>query len=47
MSTALKDGLVLDVAGGSKSDKANVQVWSSNGSTSQRWAFRSAEFMVK
>ncbi|WP_346968532.1 hypothetical protein, partial [Bifidobacterium adolescentis] len=25
------------------SDKANVQVWSSNGSTSQRWAFRSAE----
>ena len=47
VSTALKDGLVLDVAGGSKSDKANVQVWSSNGSTSQRWAFRSAEFMVK
>ena len=37
VSTALKDGLVLDVAGGSKSDKANVQVWSSNGSTSQRW----------
>ncbi|MEO5392355.1 hypothetical protein ABG818_10940, partial [Bifidobacterium adolescentis] len=29
--------------GASRKDGANVRVWSSNGSTSQRWAFRSAE----
>ena len=38
VSSALKDGLVLDVSGGSAKNGANVQVWSSNGTKAQRWA---------
>ena len=37
VSTALKDGMVLDVAGGSKSDRANVQLGGSNGGANQKW----------
>ena len=37
VSTALKDGMVLDVAGGSKSDRANVQLGGSNGDANQKW----------
>ena len=37
VSTALKDGLVLDVAGWSKKDGANVDVWTSHGGANQKW----------
>ena len=37
VSTALKDGMVLDVADGSRKDGANVRLWSSNGTKAQRW----------
>ena len=37
VSTALKDGMVLDVADGSAKDGANVRLWSSNGTKAQRW----------
>ena len=37
VSTVLKDGMVLDVAGGSKSDRANVQLGGSNGGANQKW----------
>ena len=37
VSTALKDGMLLDVAGGSKSDRANVQLGGSNGGANQKW----------
>ena len=37
VSTALKDGMVLDVAGGSKSDRANVQLGGSTGGANQKW----------
>ena len=37
VSTALKDGLVLDVADGSAKDGANARLWSSNGTKAQRW----------
>ena len=37
VSTKLKDGMVLDVADGSRKDGANVRLWSSNGTKAQRW----------
>ena len=37
VSTALKDGMVLDVADGSAKDGANARLWSSNGTKAQRW----------
>ena len=37
VSTALKDGMVLDVADGSRKDGANVRLWSSNGTKAQQW----------
>ena len=37
VSTVLKDGMVLDVADGSRKDGANVRLWSSNGTKAQRW----------
>ena len=37
VSTVLKDGMLLDVAGGSKSDRANVQLGGSNGGANQKW----------
>ena len=37
VSTALKDGMVLDVADGSRKDGANARLWSSNGTKAQRW----------
>ena len=37
VSTALKDGLVLEVAGWSKKDGANVDVWTSHGGANQKW----------
>ena len=37
VSTVLKDGMVLDVAGGSKSDRANVQLGGANGGANQKW----------
>lgn len=37
MSTKLKDGMVLDVVGGSAKDGANVQQYTSNGYRSQQW----------
>ena len=36
-STALNEGKVLDVADGSTSDGANVQLYSSNGTFAQKW----------
>ena len=33
----MKDGLVLDVAGWSKKDGANVDVWTSHGGANQKW----------
>ncbi|KAB5817972.1 starch-binding protein [Bifidobacterium adolescentis] len=36
VSTALKDGMVLDVADGSAKDGANARLWSSNGTKAQR-----------
>ena len=37
VSTKLKDGMVLDVADGSRKDGANVRLWSSNGTKAQQW----------
>ena len=37
VSTKLKDGMVLDVADGSRKDGANARLWSSNGTKAQRW----------
>ena len=37
VSTKLKDGMVLDVADGSRKDGANVRPWSSNGTKAQQW----------
>ncbi|KAB5763534.1 starch-binding protein [Bifidobacterium adolescentis] len=37
VSTALKDGMGLDVADGSAKDGANARLWSSNGTKAQRW----------
>ncbi|KAB5754967.1 starch-binding protein [Bifidobacterium adolescentis] len=37
VSTALKDGMVLDVADGSAKDGANARLWASNGTKAQRW----------
>ncbi|KAB5767068.1 starch-binding protein [Bifidobacterium adolescentis] len=37
VSTALKDGMVLDVADGSAKDGANARLWSANGTKAQRW----------
>ena len=37
VSTVLKDGMVLDVADGSRKDGANVRLWSSNGTKAQQW----------
>lgn len=36
-------GLVLDVAGGSRDNGANIQQWGSNGTNAQRWVFEPAE----
>ncbi|WP_420834514.1 RICIN domain-containing protein [Bifidobacterium minimum] len=35
--TALASGKVLDVAGGSQSNGAEVRLWSSNGTSAQQW----------
>ena len=37
VSTKLKDGMVLDVADGSRKDGANARLWSSNGTKAQQW----------
>ena len=37
VSTKLKDGMLLDVAGGSRKDGGNVRLWSSNGTKAQQW----------
>lgn len=37
--SGVKTGMEADVAGGSKSDGANVRLWTSNGSGAQRWSF--------
>ena len=37
VSTRLKDGMLLDVAGGSRKDGGNVRLWSSNGTKAQQW----------
>lgn len=40
---AKHSGLVLDVAGGSKENGANIQQWGNNGTNAQRWIFEPAE----
>lgn len=42
-ATALNEGKVLDVADGSTSDGANVQLYSSNGTFAQKWKISKAE----
>ena len=42
-ATALNEGKVLDVADGSTSDGANVQLYSSNGTFAQKWKVSKAE----
>ena len=42
-ATALNEGEVLDVADGSTSDGANVQLYSSNGTFAQKWKVSKAE----
>ncbi|MDO4752847.1 MAG: RICIN domain-containing protein [Candidatus Saccharibacteria bacterium] len=37
IQSTLKEGMVMDVAGGSSSDGANLQLFSSNGSIAQKW----------
>ena len=37
VSTALKDGMLLDVAGGSTKDGGNVLIYASNGGANQKW----------
>ena len=37
VSTALKDGMVLDVAGGSKKDGGNVLIYTATGGANQQW----------
>lgn len=37
VSTALKDGMLLDVAGSSKKDGGNVLIYTSNGGANQKW----------
>ena len=37
ISSAVNDKFVLDVAGESKNNKANIQVYANNGSESQKW----------
>ena len=38
LTTAVNSSYAIDVAGGSSSSGANVQVWSSNGTSAQQWA---------
>ena len=40
LHSALKYGLVLDVAGASTANGANVQVYASNGTKAQRWVWK-------
>ncbi|OSH00790.1 autotransporter adhesin [Bifidobacterium adolescentis] len=37
VSTALKDGMLLDVAGGSKKDGGNVLIYTATGGANQKW----------